>query len=865
MDNQPTSKELKIILDNLNAPERLDDHPWTKSQVVREYVANNPDVRIYSPGRQLAITISQLFRNMIPSTMPKHGKRLDTSWGQFGILASQYFAPFVYGTVPPNSLRDAGGRIDQAIRLFVFNKTDQEPTDIDLHKYIIVGEEAELIPVSTLSDWHTMGIQKLTEVYSFYEQRLKNGLPTLPHEDSIQPDDKKKSQRDANSFMGKLINRSTPVFQTVKKHKGWLISILIVLFLILIGTKAVRVVQLKNLVFDDLYQLENLTQTGEEDPGLFNVFTQAQELIGKTRVDFSALHSEVKPFLWMGRLLAWVPKYGGDLSQAKWLFLYVDSMLEAADVTIQGVAPVIDSMRSNETGANLEWITAQLVEVQPQLLEASAAMDIALNTYENIVIKRISPKIGEKLGKIDPWIHLFDDGLKAAIALPAILGAANEGPQTYVVLLQNEDELRATGGFITGVATIVLENGKILSFKVEDSYAVDNPDQFYPPAPWQLERYMAASHWVLRDSNWFADFPTTAKWVEMFIATSRNYTVDGVVAIDQESMRYLLTALGPITVGTNNDLVTADNLINYMRTSKSEVPVGDQLAHRKDFMADLAKAILNKLQGGEDIPWKKVAEYAKQALDQRHILVQVDNPVFATLVAQQNWDGAVHSKTSDYLLVVDSNLGFSKVNAVVREVLHYEVDLSQVESPTATLTVTHTNNATGQPECNIVKTMEIASGPYDGLINRCYLDYLRIFKPEGTELLDAATHSVPAAMIPWNEPIPAGVDILAGESFPGVTGFGTLLHVPGSKSVDTVFKFLLPPSVLDMMDDSVTYNLHVQKQPGTIAVPITIVLDLPENAQIVESSLPGKLENDSWTLITDLRQDIALTIKFQQP
>lgn len=862
MDHSNSKNELKFILENLRSPEALENHPWAKSSVVQSEVANDLALQQKSAGQQLVLTLVKLFRQLMPSTMPKRGKRLDTNWGQFGILAAQYFAPIVYGTVTPSSLRDAGGRIDQAVSYFVFNKPDYELSDKELERYQIVGDEAEQLPISTLSDWQTQGIKKLAEAFSSSEQYLANekGLSSANHKSSASMDSSD-FQGNSKSHQPGIKKPQNPFLKWSQRNRGWILGGLVVAVLLVLGIKAGHLYQTAQPVLEDLRQLKSLSQTQGDTGALLEPFTQAKELITKSKTDLTAFHAEASPFLGVGRAFYWVPKVGGDLAQAGLLFDLAGGLLSAADETIQGASPILASLQGEGEESGLSQITTQLVKAQPALASARLALDTALVAYRAIDFQKLSPKIRDWLIPLDPWISSFDRGLNAAIALPRLLGASGEGPKTYLVLLQNEDELRATGGFLTGVATIVFENGNILSYKVEDSSAIDNPDQFYPPAPWQLERYMAASHWVMRDSNWSPDFPTAAKWAEMFIATGRNYSVDGVIAVDQQSIRYILQAIGPISAENASYPITADNVISYMRITKSEVGG----VHRKDFMGELAQVILKKIQAGA-VPWLKLGALVKQALDERHILIQVDDATIASILAQQNWDGAVRTNSSDYLFVVDSNVGSSKVNAVMNEELHYEVDFSNLNSLTALLTVTHKNNAAGHTICDInQQPPDGSSGEYETQINQCYFDYLRIYKPDGVELIESTPHSVPAELMPWNETIPAKVDDLIDENLPGIRGYGTLFYIPGGQSLETKFKFQIPASVLETNGALVTYTLHIQKQSGTIALPVTITIHFPTGAELTESSSEGTLAGPVWTLNTNLRQDIELSVTFKKP
>jgi len=115
----PPFEILKEILRHARNPGNLDDHPWTQSLFVREALAHDPRLNDTSPGQQLMGALAHLFQQLQPSSPPRHGVRLDSRWGEFGLLAALYFAPFNHGTPFPSSQLEAWRRIDPAILYFV--------------------------------------------------------------------------------------------------------------------------------------------------------------------------------------------------------------------------------------------------------------------------------------------------------------------------------------------------------------------------------------------------------------------------------------------------------------------------------------------------------------------------------------------------------------------------------------------------------------------------------------------------------------------------------------------------------------------------------------------------------------------------
>ncbi len=108
--------------------------------------------------------------------------------------------------------------------------------------------------------------------------------------------------------------------------------------------------------------------------------------------------------------------------------------------------------------------------MEPQVSAANERLVQAQNARAKIDASCLSPYVHDLLlGKVDPVLALMQDGQSAALALPSILGATQDGPKTYLLLVQNEDELRPTGGFITASGNLVIQDGKVISLEFESS------------------------------------------------------------------------------------------------------------------------------------------------------------------------------------------------------------------------------------------------------------------------------------------------------------------------------------------------------------------------------------------------------------
>lgn len=644
----------------------------------------------------------------------------------------------------------------------------------------------------------------------------------------------------------------------------WLFVILLVTVLVVTGVKGCRIYQKGMAVYRGATALRGMVQ----NPGnLRDPSTLTSSMIDlQNKLD--AFEQEAKPALWLAPKLGWIPTYGGDLANAPVLLELADHLVDASILTLQAGTPVLDTINSLDSSLTPADLTRLLVEAQPQIMEVRSQLDMALEARSRVQAGQLSPRLQGMVNELDPLLGLMEDGLSAAVVLPVALGADENGPKTYLLLVQNEDELRPTGGFITTVGRLVVQDGTIVSLDFE---GVDNEQEDwtrpYPAAPWQLQEYMNADVLILRDSNWYADFPTSARWAEYLYSYNHPEPFNGVIAFDQQFLVMLLGALGPLEVEGAPYPITSNNVIEYMRSAKLP-PAGEPVPpdwYRKTFIEDIADAILRKLMDGGDKDWRGLGGTLVRALDERHLLMQFDDPTLTSLLAEQDWDNAVRPFNGDFLMVTDTNIGFNKTNALVDVSLSYDVDLTDLSVPKGSLVLNHKNNSSRDVQCIQFDT---GRPPEDYIypMNRCYWSYLRVYKQSGTRLVDASPHEIPAEWMLLNKRVPARVDAL-DEEIDGVQGFGTLLVVPGGGSLSTGFEFAIPASVVsnEAGADRLTYRLKVQKQPGRLSDPLTIRIHLPNRSQVERVNMQALLQGDDLLIETNLQTDVYLEVVFRVP
>jgi hypothetical protein len=163
-----------------------------------------------------------------------------------------------------------------------------------------------------------------------------------------------------------------------------------------------------------------------------------------------------------------------------------------------------------------------------------------------------------------------DAALRAADLLPPMLG--QDGPRTYLVVFQNPDELRATGGIFGAYTVISVDHGHIEL--VKQGATSTDIQKFDPPVVTlpanQRELYsVKAAQWPV-DVNLIPDFPQAAQLFATMYEQRFGTRADGVIATDPVALSYILRATGPMALptmvqqATGVDQLTADNAVPFL-------------------------------------------------------------------------------------------------------------------------------------------------------------------------------------------------------------------------------------------------------------------------------------------------------------
>ena len=174
--------------------------------------------------------------------------------------------------------------------------------------------------------------------------------------------------------------------------------------------------------------------------------------------------------------------------------------------------------------------------------------------------------------------------------------AGKDGLRNYLLIFQNQTELRPTGGFMGSFAEVSIDRGAVKSLRVPPGGTYELKGQLLarvrPPKPLQL----ITAEWQFQDANWSPDFPTSAKKIRWFWSKSRQATVDGVIAVNASFIEKLLVLTGPIELPQHGKTIDATNFL--LETQKAvELEYDHEANTPKKFIGDLSANLFLRLKG----------------------------------------------------------------------------------------------------------------------------------------------------------------------------------------------------------------------------------------------------------------------------
>jgi hypothetical protein len=543
----------------------------------------------------------------------------------------------------------------------------------------------------------------------------------------------------------------------------------------------------------------------------------------------------------------------------------VSSSLGDTFVIVKSGKDVATLLLTNSTGNSTGSSASAVDKLRISVVSVSGTLGLAEAQLSTLLRDKTFPF------QISPIAAIGEQTHATLITLRTVLGYIDElltlypnvagfkEPKTYLVLLQNSNELRPTGGFIGSVAIVKFDSGIMSDFTIQDVYALDGQLKGHVDPPVPIRELMGQEHWYLRDSNWDPDFKESAARAAWFYEKESGTTVDGVIAVNVPVIVDILSATGPVLLSDYNDTISAENFFgkSFYYTQNDFFPGSTQ---KSDFLGTLARTLVTKLTSDKSVNSIAIFKAVTAGLMRKDIVFNFTDSNIQQLVEHFGWGGRVSDGggcdgvekdicTFDPFIFTEANVSVSKVNYFVKRSAVREITIAPDGGLTESWSVT-------------IRNTSDASNVTPG-IDGTYKPYIRFLVPSDVQVHDVTLDGQP---IHSRDPKLKGVPVIPyveNTTTSSLRGVGVAMEVPAGTqrtlritvSRSQVLPFGRGGSVLDLM---------YYKHPGISDEAVNTIIRYPlywsvtpENITQTFLAKEGQLEYNSTIL-----QDQIIRLRF---
>lgn len=596
--------------------------------------------------------------------------------------------------------------------------------------------------------------------------------------------------------------------KNIIKHKKILTAIIIVFVLFILSIFTVIIPGIKT--YHDAkqtYTQVKLVEAAIKAQDVSLADTQLQQ----TRVELTQTQKDLNSMF----VLKFIPIANWYYSDATHLVKAGFYGLDGANILVESVKPYADVLGLKGKGSFVGGTASQRIEtavktmgkITPKIDDINNSLILVKSEIDQVDPNHYPPilggqKIRDTLNQLksltDQSVTFISEAKPLIKILPGLLGEPDT--QKYLVLFQNDKELRPTGGFITAYSIFSVQHGIIHVDISSDIYTLDATLANKPAAPRIILDYLPKVYqFNLRDSNLSPDFKVSMDTFNKMYKQAGGYVpVQGVIAVDTHALVAAMNILGDIQAGGETFSTKTNPICNcadviYRLEQYADQPLGVVNAGRKDIIGELMYAIMTKaFSSSPKLYWGPLFQTMLSEVNQKHILFDLSNQDAQSGLEALNAAGRIMSFDGDYLHINEANFGGAKSNMFVTETVTQDYSLGSDSSITKTVTINY-KNPYPPSDCNLER---------GGLcLNAVLRDFIRVYVPKGSQLINSQGSEV--KMTSYQEL--------------GKTVFEGFLTINPQGAAKFSVTYKLPFKL-----DTSSMPLMIQKQPGIDSPDYTI-------------------------------------------
>ncbi|MDD3284642.1 MAG: DUF4012 domain-containing protein [Patescibacteria group bacterium] len=438
-------------------------------------------------------------------------------------------------------------------------------------------------------------------------------------------------------------------------------------------------------------------------------FDEAKNNFSKANIKFSEAQNEVSNYnSILIEIAKFIPSEGKKLDSGI-------KLLNAGKLFSEAAEKISSQLYKSEDLSITEKIRLISINISDTKLKLKEAGNNISSVDESVLpeqyraqfisIKAKLPLLIDNLDKIESLLNVSLD----------ILGS--DYTKRYLLLFQNDTEIRATGGFIGSIAIVDIKEGKIVNLEVPVGGPYDYKAGFFENIVSPEPLWLINPNFNFWDMNWWPNFPTSASMITKYFEKSGGSTVDGVIALNSSVMKTFLDITGPIQLENRNMEINSSNFYNEVQQTVEITDKGDK---PKAIIGELMGKILDKVLNDKSLDYVKLLTLFKDSIDKKEVQMYFSDSSVEANIDSYGWSGSIVDSSKDYLNIVNTNIGGGKTDSSIRQHITHNVNIL--------------SNGTIIDTVKIKRVFSETDNIFAQTKNR---NYIRIYTPIGSKLIEA--------------------------------------------------------------------------------------------------------------------------------
>lgn len=289
-----------------------------------------------------------------------------------------------------------------------------------------------------------------------------------------------------------------------------------------------------------------------------------------------------------------LPVIGDDASGVRTAARVVSDLANTGIAPLAEQATQLDRLLPADGSVDLDAVR----DLQEPVRQAAAALtaaraDLAAEDSSGFV-DQFKGKYRELTALVGDAAGAMDSAAVGVDLLPELLGA--EGQRNYLLVFQNNAEVRATGGLPGAMSIVTVDDGAIdLGRQDSASNFGMRPAPVLPLTEDELDIYSARLGTYMLNANLTPDWPRAAELIRARWEEVHPEDLDGVLTLDTVAVSYLLGVTGPVEVGPYT--LTEENAVDVL-LSQVYADFPDPRA-QDAFFRTVAATVFDRVAGGD--------------------------------------------------------------------------------------------------------------------------------------------------------------------------------------------------------------------------------------------------------------------------